>query len=230
MEIDEKNNEKKNTEAPASIAPTEAVPSATPENHIDAELQDLLSDLPPISEDLLLTDEDAALEKNPSLKEMLGSDDVPSRFMTILSMVFAFLAITSIGLLIFAYLKYRHSNAPANVEERVKHTGPIAPHTQSLGEFKLYLKGELPRNEGELRVDIVAECSTKEACDSINEHMAQARDKINPILMGCSRDDMMKLESKNQIRTRMTEQLNTLPMNGKIIQVFFNDMTIERGD
>jgi flagellar basal body-associated protein FliL len=177
---------------------------------------------------------EAALE-TPRIKDLLGSPDLPSRFMTFLSLAFAFLAVACFGLLLTVYVKYRHQlpKAVVVVAPLPKAMGEQT-FSESIGSFDLFLKGERKQNDGHLEVDIVAECSTKEVCAIVKEHTDEARDRVNPILSNSSREDLLNPDTKTAIRHRMADQLNLMPAvlekdQGKVIQVFFNNMTIEDG-
>jgi flagellar basal body-associated protein FliL len=50
---------------------------------------------------------------------------------------------------------------------------------------------------------------------------------VIPVLVNLRREELLSPASKNLIRRRITEQLNSLPLNGKIIQILFTDLTIE---
>lgn len=161
----------------------------------------------------------------PKIKELLESPDPPSRFITYLAFAFALLALACVGTLVSKYLEARRARQPVVVE-----TAPAAPEkifTESLGEFRLVLKGAESPNDGELRVDMVAECSTEAACLYLKDHLVQARDIVIPVLVNLRREELLDPGSKNLIRRRIAEQLNSLPMNGKIIQILFTDLTIE---
>lgn len=162
--------------------------------------------------------------KTPRIKELLQSPDSPSRFMTVLSIIFGILAVTCFALLVALYLKHRsHQKKVAIVADPVV-VAPIV--TESLGEFKLFLSPE-GKERIELRVDIVAECSTQDACTYLKDHLPQSRDVVLPVLSSSTREELLSPESKNLIRRRIAERLNAIPMSGKILQVHFSDMTIE---
>ncbi|MBS1960120.1 MAG: flagellar basal body-associated FliL family protein [Bdellovibrionales bacterium] len=161
----------------------------------------------------------------PRIKELLESQDPPSRFITYLSIAFALLAAACLGVLVKKYLDIRAAHKPAITEE-VKLT-PEKIYTQALGEFRLILKGVESPNDGELRIDMTAECSTQDACDYLKGHIAQTRDIVIPVLVNVRREEVLNPESKNLMRRRIAEQLNSLPMKGKIIQILFTDLTVE---
>jgi flagellar basal body-associated protein FliL len=162
--------------------------------------------------------------KTPRIKELLQSPDTPSRFMTVLSIVFGILAVVCFSLLVTLYVKHRaHEKKIAPVEEKVV-VAPII--TEPLGEFKLFLTPE-GKERIELRVDIVAECSTQDACTYLKDHLPQARDVVLPVLSTSTREEFLSTDSKNLIRRKISERLNSIPMTGKVLQVHFSDMTIE---
>jgi flagellar basal body-associated protein FliL len=165
------------------------------------------------------------LPPSPSIKELLNSSDPPSRFVTFLALGFALIALMCVGLFVSRYLDMKRGSQPVEVKQESLPAEKII--TEPLGEFKLVLKGADHPTEGELRVDIVAECTNAEACQYLKDHLAQARDIVIPVLINARRADLLNPDGKTLIRKRITEQLNSLPMNGKIIQVLFTDLTIE---
>lgn len=162
--------------------------------------------------------------KTPRIKELLQSSDSPSRFMTVLSIVFGILAIACFALLVSLYLKHRALQKKVVPVEAPVVAAPVI--TESLGEFKLFLSPE-GKERIELRVDVVAECSTQEACTYLKDHLPQSRDVVLPVLSSSTREEFLSPDSKNLIRRKIAERLNAIPMSGKILQVHFSDMTIE---
>jgi flagellar basal body-associated protein FliL len=161
---------------------------------------------------------------NPPLKELLRSSDPPSRFVALLSIAFGALAAVCVTMLVLKYLEYRRLHAPPpppppKVAEKII--------TEPLGEFRMVLKPVDSPNDGELRVDIVAECSNVEACLYLKDHQIQARDVVIPVLMNSKRAELLNPDTKVVLRRRITEQLNSLPLGGKVIQVLFTDLTVE---
>lgn len=164
----------------------------------------------------------------PQIKELLESPDPPSRFMTWLSFAFALLAMACAGTLLMKYWESRKMRHPVVLE-----APPPAPEkviTEPLGEFRMVLKGADHPNEGELRVDMVAECTTEAACTYLKDHLVQARDIVIPVLVNARREELLNPDSKSLIRRRIAEQLNSLPMNGKVIQILFTDLTVENAN
>jgi len=178
--------------------------------------------------------------KKPSLKELLHSTDFPSRYLTILSLVFAALALTCFGILVTQYLKYRHSvqnEASAREEEARLYGGwlngqhkfrkkagedGIEPLiTQALGEFRASWK------DVEFRADLVAECSTEEACEQLKKMELQVRDLLLPVIQASNQEEVMNPARKLALRRRLAEKLNDLNLKGQVIQIDFNDMTLE---
>ena len=198
--------------------------SATETHHLD-EFDDILGE---------------NLQK-PKLKDLIQSSDSPSRYFTILSMVFALLALVCCGTLIKQYLNYRHNGQKeltAKEEEArlyggwlagqkaFKNKGPDGTEplaTQALGEFRVSWKG------AELRVDLVAECTDEETCLSLKSQELQIRDLLLPLLQASSQTEILNPTQKLALRRRLAEKLNDLKLKGKIIQIDFNDMMIEAG-
>lgn len=162
--------------------------------------------------------------KTPRIKELLQSPDAPSRFMTILSIVFAILALAAFSLLIMQYVKHRASHK--KVEPVVEKVVAEPVINETLGEFKMFLSPE-KKEQVELRVEVVAECSTQAACTYLKDHIAQARDVVFPVFSAATKEELLGTETKNLIRRRIAERLNSIPMEGKVLQVHFSDMTIE---
>ena len=211
-------------------------PSSSPETSAKSGTPDTTSDAEHSSEAILdeemlsqLADHEAGGEEEehqtPKIKELLLSSDPPSRYMTVLSIIFASLAAVCFSMLIAMYLKHRH---------HVKNTPPKAEReviiSQPLGEFRVFLKSEkTDGSELELRADLVAECTTQEACDTLKTHLAEARDLIVPVLSGATQEDVMQTPSKNLLKRKATDRLNTMTLKGKVLQIDISNMTLERG-
>lgn len=221
-----------NPEKPAESAPPESqattendAASTKPENAAGPESVLIVDEEIDTDELEELVNEAHPPIRAPRLKDLLESPDPPSRFMTYLSFAFALLAIACTVTLVMKYLEARRARHAVVIEEPKPVNEKVI--TESLGEFRLVLKGAESPNDGELRVDVVAECSNQETCTYLKDHQIQARDIVIPVLVNVRRDEMLNPETKNQIRRRIAEQLNSLPMNGKIIQILFTDLTIE---
>lgn len=148
--------------------------------------------------------------------------------MTLLSMVFGILAIVCFGLLIMLYIRHRAHEKALRAATAVVTVAPVPVDTisETLGEFHLFLSPDKPERI-ELRVDVVAECSTQEACDYLKDHLPQSRDLVLPVLSSATREEYLDSASKRLIQKKITNRLNALPISGKILQVQFTDMTIE---
>lgn len=194
-------NKDKTEELPPSETEVESHPAA--EHLPDEDLEDL----------------DLADPSRPRLKELLNSSDSPSRYLTILSILFAVLALLCMSLLVFQYLKNRHSEQKEPETVQVAKLEPTI--TESLGEFRVNW------GNAELRVDIVAQCSSKEACEQLKENLVQARDLTLPLLQESSRDEVLNPDRKLLLRKNIAEKLNDLKLNGKVTQIDFSDMTVE---
>ena len=174
----------------------------------------------------------------PTLKDLLHSSDSPSKYLTVLSMVFAGLALICSGILVVQYLKYRSNakNEAARKEEEAKlYGGWLAGQhkfkyksengddliTQSLGEFRANWKNI------ELRVDLVAECSDEETCKSLKDQELKVRDLLMPLIQASSQEEVMNPSRKLAFRRRLAEKLNELELKGRVIQIDFTDMTLE---
>ncbi len=174
----------------------------------------------------------------PTLKDLLHSSDSPSKYLTVLSVVFAGLALICSGILVVQYLKYRSNdkNEAARKEEEAKlYGGWLAGQhkfkyksengddliTQPLGEFRASWKGI------ELRVDLVAECSDEDTCKSLKDQELKVRDLLMPLIQGSSQEEVMNPSRKLAFRRRLAEKLNELELKGRVIQIDFTDMTLE---
>ena len=76
---------------------------------------------------------------------------------------------------------------------------------------------------------MVVECASKVGCDKIKEHLPESRDIILPILSAAGREEMLNLETKNRIRRKITERLESIITPEKITQIDFSDLSIESG-
>lgn len=155
----------------------------------------------------------------PSLKELIQSSDAPSRYLIFLSLLFGFLGVACLSLLVLEYMKYRHAMQKppvAQVETKLEPT-----ITEPLGEFRVNFK------DAELRVDLVAECSTQEACEQIKGRISEVRDLVIPLLQGSSREEILNPEKKLLLRRTIAEKLNTLKLDGKVSQIDMSDLTVE---
>ena len=206
--------------ADPSAAPTVEAPRSDAEQNPESISLDL--DQEALNELTYAEDE----HKTPKIKELLQSIDPPSRYMTALSIAFALLAAVCFSLLVGMYLKHRHhAKKPAPEKAPVE-----IIVTEPLGEFKMGLKSEKPdAPELEMRMDLVVECNTQEACDTVKSHIEEARDLVNPVLSTATQEEVMQLASKNLLRKKITDRLNSLPMKGKILQVDIANFTLERG-
>lgn len=163
-----------------------------------------------------------------SIKEMLQSADIPSRFATVISLAFTILSITSLVILAYLLSRTKAQNARLN-EEASK---PVVEVTfyQPLGNFRVFLKKELEKErDPEVRVDITVECSTEPACLDLKNKLQEVRDLIHPILAALTVQEMLDPDTKELLRKRIADQLGGFTSQGKIIKVNFTDMTIENG-
>jgi flagellar basal body-associated protein FliL len=146
--------------------------------------------------------------------------DPLSRKLILYSMAFASLALICIGLLTFVHYQKKRAEHPPVIAEIAHVPEPMI--TEPIQEIHVVLK-----NGQDLRVEIVAECSSKDACSFIKTHTAQVRDLLIPILNTIEADQISSLEVKKLIRKKLTDRLNTLEMEGKVIQVHFNNLSVE---
>jgi flagellar basal body-associated protein FliL len=185
-----------------------------PETTVEAMIE-----TPPNETDGKTTETPRAKNKKEPLTPAMKADPI-SRKLILLSLIFATLALSCIGYLTFIYQQKKHANHATNSGE----TSTVAPQaiTQGLEEIMVVLK-----NEQELRVEMVAECSQIETCDYLKDHIPQARDLLIPVLSGMNPQDLPNVESKNLLRKKLTDRLNTLEMPGKVIQIEFVNLSVE---
>jgi flagellar basal body-associated protein FliL len=197
------------TEKPSEATEKEVAPE-------DAELAELAE----IDELEEARSPDTAYAPPPRLKEYLRSPDSPSRYMMLLAILFAILAVSCFSILIFQYLKHRHheQKSTAPVIETVK-IDPV--FQQALGQFKI------DWDDAEMRASLVAECSTAEACEELKNKATEVEDLILPLLQMSSRAQILNPTQKQYLRQQIAEKLNGMKLNGKVIQIDFSDLTID---
>ncbi len=164
-------------------------------------------------------DFESEFEKKPSLKDFLNSPDSPSRYLMIISLLFGSLALVCAGLLVFQYLKHRHSEQKVVIAPELIKLEPS--FEERLGEFKVNW------NDGELRADLVIQCASAAVCEALKGRKIEARDRILPILQDSSRAEILNPTKKQQIRQRITESLNEMKLPGKVLEANFSDLTVE---
>ena len=167
-----------------------------------------------------LEDLDADYAPSLKIKEYLNSPDAPSRYLMILSLLFGGLAATCLTLLVFEYWKHRHI-AQKPVESTVKIIQLDPSFHEDMGEFKI------DWDDAEMRAELVAECSTKVACEEIKNRNIEARDLLFPILQNSSRSEVLNPNQKLYLRQQLANKLNDLKLDGTILAVDFSDLTIE---
>jgi flagellar basal body-associated protein FliL len=195
-------------------------------------LKDQAPDLPADHSEI-----DSKKLQHPKLKELISSADAPSRVVTILSILFGMLSLISAGLLVVVFLQHKNENNNSHAPEKDP-TPALAPIIQEpLGHYQVVLKSNEVDAEGnpkatknqDLRVDIVAQCDTKETCESLKVQLIKARDLINPILSSATREEMLEPDSKALLRRRIADQLTGLVEPGVVSQIHFSDLTVEPG-
>jgi flagellar basal body-associated protein FliL len=156
----------------------------------------------------------------PRLKEYFTSTDAPSRYLILLSSLFAFLAVCSFSLLIFYTWKHRHAEQKTPVATTVESIGE-ASFNAALGQFKVQW------DDGELSADLTAECTTEEACKALKDRYDQTHDSILPLLQASSRTEILNPARKLRLRQAIADKLNELKLNGRVVQIDFTDLTVE---
>ncbi len=175
----------------------------------------------------------------PKLKELIRSPDSPSRYLTWLSLSFGALAILCYGLLVSRYIEHRNRNRDLEAEKaeaerlyggwlnkqnafnKMKMEGEEPVFTQSLGEFRVMWA------TSELRADLVAECTSEDACNQLKDRPEQVHDLVLPIFQVRTPEQVLNPNSKLELRREIVDALNGLKLKGKVLQVDFTDLTIE---
>ena len=213
---------------PAADSKPENVSSNTSHNNTTSEpaegaIESLDLDAEALAQLEELTEDSHGDETLP-LKTLLQSSDTPTRFMTFLSMGFALLALICFGLLITLYIKNRNSHQVVKTEV----VAPLAPTiTQSLGDFEAIVK-PIGSEEEQLSISIIAECNSTEVCETVKSHLAEVRDLVVPLLMGLTKEEWLSVDSKTLLRRKITDRINSMTLPGKVLQVDFSDLLIEK--
>jgi flagellar basal body-associated protein FliL len=95
--------------------------------------------------------------------------------------------------------------------------------TANLGIFTVEVKkaeGDVSARQAEL--EIVAECSSKKACDAVEGNLIRVRDEVSSVLVGWTRDEYLSLEGKRKIRVAIIERLNKWLVGGKVVNLYFS--------
>lgn len=146
--------------------------------------------------------------------------DPISRKMILLSLFFASLAIAC--MLLFGIIYYK-KHAPAHetvVESTPTPTPEVIQQTLNLIHLEL-------QNQQQLWIEIAVECSDPETCQFIKNNQAMIRDEIVPILSTFTPEMVQKVEAKKLLRKKILDRLNTLSLHGKVMQVHFNNLSLE---
>jgi flagellar basal body-associated protein FliL len=204
------------------------VPPAVEHHGEDGDGSETFDALDLEAEALANMEEDSVHHPRPALKQLLTSEDIPSRFMTVLSIAFATLAVLCAGLLVTMYFKYRKAHAPKPVVV----AAPIQIEfiSQALGEFTVSVKSADPKvEERQLRAQLTAQCTTQETCDELKSHLAESRDLVLPVLSSANQEDFFNVEAKTTLRNKITDRLNSLTLPGKVSDVNFTNLAVEKG-
>ncbi len=180
----------------------------------------------------------ALRSRTPKLKELIHSSDAPSRYLTWLSLSFGAIAVCCFSLLVMRYLDYRKSLKNPEIEKmeeerlyggwlagqnsfKKRMIGDEPVFTQPLGEFRILWPGR------EMRADLVAECTSEETCKGLKEIPEKIHDALLPILQASSAEDVLNPNRKMELRRALTDKLNELQPESKVMQVDFSDLTVE---
>lgn len=230
------------SEALAAITGAIASIEASPEAHLAA--AEAIAASAEGAEDAAIPKVDPEDEINalrshtPKLKELIHSSDAPSRYLTWLSISFGFIAICCFGLLVMRYLDYRKSLKNPELEKleeerlyggwlagqnsfKKRMVGDEPVYTQPLGEFRILWPGR------EMRADLVAECTSEATCKGLKEIPEKIHDALLPILQASNAEDVLNPNRKMELRRALTDKLNELQPQSKVMQVDFSDLTVE---
>jgi flagellar basal body-associated protein FliL len=147
-----------------------------------------------------------------------SSSDPISKKMFLYSKIFALLAVICIGFLTTLYLKKKKAAHPPLVEDAQE---------VALYKFEMPLLHVVLPNEQDLRVELAFECTTQQACDFIKENPEQTNDILIPVFASTKPEIYENTEQKKLLRQKIADQLNTLHLGGKVVEVNFNNLSIE---
>lgn len=157
-------------------------------------------------------------DKKTAVPTEAESDPV-SKKMFLYSKIFALLAVICIGFLTTLYLKKRAANKP--------HLAEVASVAPTLFKYEMEQVQAVLHNQQDLRVELAFECSKKEACEFLKDHPEQAKDILIPLLAEVDPESISSSDSKKVLRQKIADELNTLDLDGKIVEVNFNNLSIE---
>ena len=158
------------------------------------------------------------IAKSPLTPEMKA--DPISRKLISLSLFFASLAVICIGFLTFIHFQKKHALHANDPKTVIFKPEPVI--TQKIEQIQVKLK-----NEQDLRVEISTECSQKETCNFIKDNPERVRDVLIPILTNIDPYKLSSVESKNLLRQKIVDRINTLEAPGKVSQVNFINLSVE---
>ncbi len=173
------------------------------------------SELPEITEN----NAPQSSEPEPSVTSEMKNDPV-SKTMLFYSKLFASISVCL--LLILTYQKWDIKKLLSKPKTISESAVPQKSFTINMGSFEVVLE-----NEQDLEVTLSIDCSLQSSCDFIKGNRDQVRDLIIPILTGINPQELQSPESKQLIRNKITEKLNSILTNGKVLRVHFTDLTLE---
>lgn len=101
----------------------------------------------------------------------------------------------------------------------------------SLGDFTLELfhisdPRKLSRVLNIVEMEVVVECDTDETCMFIEGNVVKAKNQVANALNPMDREEIMSKEGKAKLKRKITHQLNTWLLRGKVLTVYFSKLVI----
>ena len=75
-------------------------------------------------------------------------------------------------------------------------------------------------------MEIVVQCEQAESCNYLQDHSAQARDRVTIILTHMQRQELLSKEGKVRLRRLLIDSLNQLIPSGRVTELYFSKLLI----
>ncbi len=147
-------------------------------------------------------------------------NDPVSKKMLFYSKLFA--AVSLLLLVILAFQKKDLKNLFPKISDQSE-----TSKSQESIKYTLGLVRAVLQSEQELEMNLSIECTNQSSCDTIKNNRLKALDLIIPLFLNVNSKDLLNPESKQKIRDQIAEKLNSIPLNGKVIQVNFLDLSLQ---